>query len=249
MACGRSGVSACSFCRESRQPPRRFRVFRGAFNLPRGWFSGWRRGKRSVDLYQRLRDLWSRFVLVFTAFSSKKKCRTGENPVRLRGRGTFCRAGCVLPTPEDGRACRGEADALARYFSCVRGIPCGSAANLCARSAGDCRRRRQASNAELFPPSRFLFSASILQGRKKFLKSDQSSHGLASPSCRAGQSSLTSPKSCLPAGWFFSSTQRSDSALKYGRQRHPAFIGSVRYYGKQRNCGPIKFDLYINALF
>ncbi len=28
-----------------RKPPRRFRAFRGPFNLPRGWFSWWRRGK------------------------------------------------------------------------------------------------------------------------------------------------------------------------------------------------------------
>ena len=152
-ACGRSGVPTCSFCRESRQLPRRFRAFRGAFNLPRGWFS-WRRcGKRSVDLYQRLRDLWVRFVLVFRRFSSKKKRRTGENPVRLRGRGTFFRAGCVLPTTENARLSREEADALARYFSCVRGIPCGSAANWWAWFAGECRRRRKPFDAALLPPS------------------------------------------------------------------------------------------------
>ena len=162
-----------------------------------GGFLGGGAAKGLQTLHRRLRDLWGRFVLVFTAFSFKKKRRTGENPVRLRGRGTFCRAGCVLPTPEKGRLCRGEADALARYFSCVRGFLFESAANWWAWTVGECRRWRQPFGAALLPPSRFLFSTSILQGRKKFLKSDQSSHGLASPSCRAGQSSLTSPKSSL----------------------------------------------------
>ena len=118
-----------------------------------GGFLGGGAAKGLQTLYRRLRDLWGRFVLVFSAFSSKKKRRTGENPVRLRGRGTFCRAGCVLPTPEKGRLCRGEADALARYFSCVRGIPCGSAANWCAWFAGECRRRRKPFDAALLPPS------------------------------------------------------------------------------------------------
>ena len=77
MACGRSGVSARSFCRESRKLPRRFCAFRGAFDLPRGWFSGRRRGKRSVDLAPKVARPLGPFCACFHRFFVQKETSDG----------------------------------------------------------------------------------------------------------------------------------------------------------------------------
>ena len=153
----KDGYRACSFCRESRQLPRRFRAFRGAFNLPRGWFSGWRRGKRSVDLYQRLRDLWSRFVLVFTAFSSKKNVGRERIPSDFVDAALFAAQGVSCLRPRRGD-CAGEKRTLLPVTSpvcaafrvdlpriCVRG-PLGTAVGDGRHPTRSCSRRRVSSS-------------------------------------------------------------------------------------------------------
>ena len=73
----KDGYCACSFCRESRKPPRCERAFRGAFNLPRGRFSGRRRGKRSADLAPKVARPFGSFCACFHRFFVQKETSDG----------------------------------------------------------------------------------------------------------------------------------------------------------------------------